>query len=64
MEEILIKELEDYIEFLGKHVANHEVFMSIRGGYSPDKKAIQEGVKRRKRIKQLKTKTKGRIISE
>ncbi len=52
----LIKELEDYIEFLGKHVSNHEAFMSNRGGYSPDKKAIQEGEKRRARIKELKEK--------
>ncbi len=50
----LIKELEDYIEFLGKHVSNHEAFMSNRGGYTPNKKAIQEGKEYRKRIKLLK----------
>lgn len=50
----LIKELEDYIEFLGKHLGNHEVFMSNRN-YNPDKKAIQEGKDRRKRIKDLKS---------
>ncbi len=55
MEE-LIKELEDYIEFLGKHLGNHEAFMSNRGGYTPNKKAIQEGKEYRKRIEHLKSK--------
>lgn len=52
----LIKELEDYIEFLGKHVTNHEIFMSNRAGYNPDKKAINEGKERRARIEKLKSK--------
>jgi len=51
----LIKEFEDYIIFLEKHLGNHEAFMSNRA-WTPDKKAIQEGKDRRKRIKNLKSK--------
>lgn len=49
----LIEEMAGYIKLLEKHLGNHEAFMSNRGGYAPDKKAVQEGKDRRKRIKDL-----------
>lgn len=53
-EQELIKELESYIEFIGKRLTDLEVFMGNRTGMSYPQELIDEGVKRRAKIAALK----------
>ena len=53
-QEEYIIELENYVEFLAKHLRNAESFLSVQSAWSTDQKDIEEGEVRRERIKLLK----------